>query len=519
MVTALIHTKPRLRRSAYRICSIILVVWAIQVPGTNCALAESAPISPHHAAWLHHRHHATQPALIGPGGQPQPLSSHARRAAQTQRAVFGFLPYWISAEYYDSIDFDLLTHIAPFSVEVNADGSLGEDHGWPWTALIDRAHRHGVRVILTATLFGDADVRTLLNSETHRTRFMREIRDKIRAGNADGVNIDFEGPGLNGWPDQISGFLRALTDYLHAEIPGSEVSFASPAIDWGGRWDFAQIAASCDYLFVMGYAFSGKWSSSTGPTAPLGGPGRTVASLLEDDRDYGQVTRDHPEKLILGVPYYGCKWKTRSGEPNTSVQEFINYPRLRDAIPQAARWGARWDARSQTAWYRYRDGEEWIQVWYDDVESLRRKYDLALDNDLRGFGMWALGYEGDQIEPWQLIEEVNGRRTPTLVQSSAAVPEAFAVASPYPNPFNTSVAVRYRVPGPGRLQIDLYDVLGRRIHAWSQRAESAGFSQWRWNGRNPTGQETASGVYTMHFQYQADDGSLYSQSRRVVQLR
>ena len=125
------HTRPRLRCSAYRICSIVLVVSALQALGTNRVLAESAPISPHHAAWLDHLHHPTQPALIGPGGQPQPLSSHARRAAQTQRAVFGFLPYWISAEYYDSIDFDLLTHIAPFSVEVNADGSLGEDHGWP----------------------------------------------------------------------------------------------------------------------------------------------------------------------------------------------------------------------------------------------------------------------------------------------------------------------------------------------------------------------------------------------------
>ena len=91
-----------------------------------------------------------------------------------------------------------------------------------------------------------------------------------------------------------------------------------------------------------------RWASgsgSTGPTAPLGGPD-TVASLLEDDRDYGQVTRDHPEKLILGVPYYGCKWKTRSGEPNTSVQEFINYPRLRDAIPQPLA-GERGDARSR----------------------------------------------------------------------------------------------------------------------------------------------------------------------------
>ena len=91
MVTAPMHTRPRLRCSAYRICSIVLVVSALQALGTNRVLAESAPISPHHAAWLDHLHHPTQPALIGPGGQPQPLSSHARRAAQTQRAVFGFL--------------------------------------------------------------------------------------------------------------------------------------------------------------------------------------------------------------------------------------------------------------------------------------------------------------------------------------------------------------------------------------------------------------------------------------------
>ena len=519
MFTAPINTMPWSWYSAHRICPIVIIVLAIQVPVAEHVIAESAPVSPHHAAWLHHRYHTTQPALIGPSGLPQPLSSPARRSTQSQRAVFGFLPYWISAEYYDSIDFDLLTHIAPFSVEVNPDGSLGEDHGWPWTALINRAHRHGVRVILTATLFGDTDVHTLLNSETHRTRFMREIRDKIRAGRADGVIIDFEGPGLNGWPNQISDFLRTLTDYLHAEIPSSEVSFASPAIDWGGRWDFARIAASCDYLFVMGYAFSGKWSSNTGPTAPLGGPGRTVSSLLEDDRDYSQVTRDHPEKLILGVPYYGCKWKTRSAEPGTGVQEFINYPRLRDALPQADRWGARWDARSQTAWYRYRDGEDWVQVWYDDVESLRLKYELAMDKNLRGFGIWALSYEGKQTEPWQLIEEVNGRRSSTLVSTETTVPNDFTVALPYPNPFNASVEVRYHVPGPGRLQVDLYDVLGRRIHAWSQRTESAGHARWHWDGQGRTGIETASGIYTMQFHYFSDDGLLRSQSRRVIQLR
>ena len=184
----------------------------------------------------------------------------------------------------------------------------------------------------------------------------------------------------------------------------------------------------------MGYAFSGKWSSNTGPTAPLGGPGRTVSSLLEDERDYSQVALYHPEKLILGVPYYGCKWKTRSAEPGTSVQEFVNYPRLRDALPQAARWGARWDARSQTAWYRYRDGEDWVQVWYDDVESLRLKYELAMDKNLRGFGIWALGYEGKQTEPWQLIEKLTGDAPPHSSQPKQLSPTILRSLFPTPTP-------------------------------------------------------------------------------------
>lgn len=482
-------------------------------------VADAAPLSAHHQAWLHHRHQPTQAALIGPGGQPQPLQLQAARTAQTRRAVFGFLPYWISADYYESIDFDLLTHIAPFSIEVNPDGSLGEDHGWPWTALVDRAHGHGVRVLLTATLFGDTDVLALLSSQTHRTRFMRQIRDAVQAGSADGVIIDFEGPGQNGWPDQLGGFLRDLTDYLHAEIPGSEVSFASPAIDWGNRWDFAEIAASCDYLFIMGYAFSGSWSTTAGPTAPLDGIGRTVASMLSDIRDYGQVVRDHPEKLILGVPYYGCQWKTGSGEPGARVDAFVSYPRLRDAMPLAERWGVRWNEPSQTAWYRYQDGAQWIQVWFDDMASLRLKYALALNSRLRGFGMWALGYEGDQPEPWQLIEAFNGRRVPTWVAHGSAVPTALQVEPAYPNPFNGRIGANYRVGGSGRIQIDLYDVLGRRVRSWNRRAESAGLFAWHWDGRDRTGTAAASGIYSIRFRYTADDGSAQALTQRIALLR
>ena len=297
------------------------------------------------------------------------------------------------------------------------------------------------------------------------------------------------------------------------------MSFASPAIDWGNRWDFAEIAASCDYLFVMGYAFSGSWSENAGPTAPLTGAGRTIATMLSDDRDYGQVTRHHPEKLILGVPYYGCQWQTRNGAPGASVEAFVNYPRLSDAVPQANIWGRRWDEQSQTAWYRFQDGEQWIQVWFDDVASLELKYTMALDNNWRGFGMWALGDEGSESAPWQLIERLNGRRVPTLVDLQDIGSVAFQVDPLYPNPFNARTQLTYQIPVPGQVQADLYDVLGRRVRSWSERLTTAGRFTWRWDGRDSVGAEVASGVYAILLRYTAGDGSVQTATRRMVLLR
>ncbi|MBT5058242.1 MAG: hypothetical protein HOM68_17000 [Gemmatimonadetes bacterium] len=480
-------------------------------------------VSIHEADLIRHRDTATSSALIGEGGTPAALYQGAARVAQPQRVVFGYLPYWISESYYDDIDYGLLTHIAAFSVEVNGDGSLGDDHGWPWTALVNRAHHHGVRVILTATLFGDADVKTLIESPTNRQRFFRAIRDKIREGNADGVNVDFEGPGVNGWPRLAPGFLRELTDYLHEEIPGSEVSFASPAVDWSARWDFADIAASCDYLFVMAYAFSGSWSGNSGPTAPLVGGSRNITTTVTDPRDYGDVTRDHPQKLILGVPYYGCRWTTMNDQPGAPATEFGGYPYLGVTLQTSPVHGRRWDASSQTSWYRYFESGRWIQVWFDDAASLGHKYDLALRHDLRGVGMWALGYEGDRLEPWQQLERSIGRTAPTAilddVQMEAAAEEAIKVEFGFPNPFNASTNIVYHLPDAAILEAELFDAVGQRLRSWRRQHQAGGDFQLHWDGRDEVGANVASGIYLMRMNFSTASEHREAVTRRIALLR
>ncbi|MCK5456243.1 MAG: hypothetical protein KAI45_03885, partial [Melioribacteraceae bacterium] len=311
------------------------------------------------------------------------------------------MPDW---EYNDGthqyLQYELLTHVAAFDFNVSSTGSVGNPSSWPWNDLINAAHAVGTKVILTAVNFDEDDIRKIITDSVVTQTFFTNVRNKIQTYNLDGVNVDFEGLYNSDKGEVINNFMSALTEYIHSELPGKEVSFAGPAVNWGGYWDLDGLVQSCDYVFIMGYAFWGKWSTTSGPNAPLVGFTHDITATITDD--YGVPVSKYPEKVILGVPYYGHKWTTTSSSAYSSTIDFLESTRFRTAQPESEIYGLLWDSKSQTAWYKYQNSD-WYQVWYDDVLSLDKKYDLANSYDLAGVGMWALGYDGDRQELWNLI--------------------------------------------------------------------------------------------------------------------
>lgn len=365
--------------------------------GTGPMANNIQPWSVHAAEWQAMRDAPTDPSLGAHLNEPiLPLVQRSEPAAPCG-TVFGFLPYWESAS---NVRYDLITHIACFSVEVNSDGSLGNDHGWPWTSVINDAHQAGVKVILVATLFSGSSIDTLISSPSHRANFFANIKAKMLEGDADGLNIDFESGTT--WQDQINGFMAELTAYLHTEIPGSEVTIDGPAVNWSNRWNLGGLATSCDGIFIMGYAFAGSWSSASGANAPLTGGSINITDTVLDE--YADAVATHPEKLILGVPYYGNEWTTSSSSAGASVISYLGSTRFTNDQPNSQVYGRLWHSSSQTPWYRWQAGSTWHQVWYDDAESLGLKYDLAISAGLQGVGMWALNYDGARPELWDALE-------------------------------------------------------------------------------------------------------------------
>ncbi len=378
--------------------------------------------SPHFYDLQRYKNTLTTPVLIG--DRSQPIVSLNRRIAKTatlSATVFGFLPYWIRSQAYSHLRFELLSHIAIFAIEVNADGSLGNAHGWPWNDVINRAHSAGTKVILTATLFNGNDILTLISTPVYKQRFFENVKTQMLAGKADGLNIDFEGGRSSGWPGKINAFMSELRDYLQREIPGSEVSFAAPVINWNQDFDLPGLAASCDYLFIMGYAFAGAWSTNSSPNSPFTGPGHNISSSLNSD--YSMVVQNTPERLILGLPYYGHHWKTATANAGATTLEFLASTFFSSAQSGAQTYGLRWHESSQTPWYRYHDGDNWHQIWFDNDSSMGLKYDFAMGKNLHGIGMWALGYDGARPELWNLLD----RKFGSGIQPTPVTPLSFRV--------------------------------------------------------------------------------------------
>jgi len=72
---------------------------------------------------------------------------------------------------------------------------------------------------------------------------------------------------------------------------------------------------------------------------------------------------------------------------------------------------------------------------------------------------------------------------------------SFFVGPNYPNPFNNSTIIPIEVNRPTWLDIDIFDITGRRVKSLSQHIGSAGHYQIIWHGTNDQFNPVTSGLY------------------------
>ena len=120
------------------------------------------------------------------------------------------------------------------------------------------------------------------------------------------------------------------------------------------------------------------------------GPPMAVAPLpnVRQVVEYA-LTEIPASKIWLGVPLYGYDWPLPFVQGRTKAQSISP----QEAVARAVRYGVdiQYSEQAQAPWYRYTDGYGIThEVWFEDVRSLKAKFDLIKEKGLTGAGYWQL---------------------------------------------------------------------------------------------------------------------------------
>ena len=90
-------------------------------------------------------------------------------------------------------------------------------------------------------------------------------------------------------------------------------------------------------------------------------------------------------------------------------------------------------------------------------------------------------------------------------------PGACVLLQNYPNPFNPSTVISYDLLQASDVEMNIYDLSGRRVKTLVSGIQAAGAHRVIWDGRSDKGEDAASGVYV----YSLDAGG-HVQTRKMV---
>lgn len=322
------------------------------------------------------------------------------------KMVFGWHPYWqngLEVNY----QWNLLSDLCFFGYEVDPNtGNAVSTHGWSTNNAVTTALNNGVKVHLCVTLFSNHA--TFFGSTSAQNTLITNLVNAIQSRGAHGINIDFEGVPAS-QSANLTNFMINLSNALHAANPNYQLSMCLYAVDWSNVFDEPVLSQYVDFFTIMGYDYYWTGSSQAGPNDPLYGFTDSYDRSLSRTVTYYRNAGIPANKLVLGLPYYGREWETVSNSIPSNTTGNNVYSRTYKVVKNNTSGfytaaNAQYNQRSQTTVYVFQNSGTWRQCWITEGYGMRRRFDLVNQRNLKGIGIWALGYDDGYTDFWDAIE-------------------------------------------------------------------------------------------------------------------
>lgn len=339
-----------------------------------------------------------------------------------KKIIYGFLPYWNTQKVALQ---DELTHLGYFSLTLDDKGNFIESYdsgeldmglrrlnSETFLDLGNNLIENDKQVEIVISQFNHGDIVAFLNSKDAQENFYSSLDSVLLAYPINGVNIDIETSGETNEKirDNMTSFIKDLREYLDNKYSNVQLSIDmyAGAAQNEQIWDVEKIAPHVDYIIVMAYDFHRSSSEKAGPVAPLFGDTKnweeSISSYFQSFLE--QAPR---EKVVLGIPFYGYEWQTTSRESKShtfpKTGSTASYTRVLELLERKEELEVQehWNEVALSPYISYIEDGEIFVVYYENSRSLSYKLDYVNQLDLGGVAIWALGYEGDSRELWDVL--------------------------------------------------------------------------------------------------------------------
>lgn len=127
----------------------------------------------------------------------------------------------------------------------------------------------------------------------------------------------------------------------------------------------------------------------------------------------------------------------------------------------------------------------------------------------------------DNLNGWGIVDAEAAIRYLTG-EPPVPIPTSFALFQNYPNPFNGSTRIGFDLPEASRVQLRIFDVLGREVRTVLEANLSPAppdMSFVTWDGTDNAGRPAATGVYFYRLEAYGNSGNAFRGTKKLVLLR
>ncbi len=102
----------------------------------------------------------------------------------------------------------------------------------------------------------------------------------------------------------------------------------------------------------------------------------------------------------------------------------------------------------------------------------------------------------------------------TGIEEQNIVPKGYYLYQNQPNPFNPTTIISYRLPASSRVNLKIYDILGRELETLVNKQQGPGEYKVRFNG-----DEFSSGIYFYEIHAVGEDGQIFGSVKKMILIK